>query len=55
MSGQKIELVRDTLSQLIELLSEKDRLCIVQFDDKVQRLTPLSCVTGEKKAKLFDP
>jgi Mg-chelatase subunit ChlD len=41
MSGEKIALVRQTLMSLLEVLSERDRLCLVQFDDRAERLTPL--------------
>lgn len=45
MGGSKIELVRSTLKQLLEILNEKDRLCLVQFDSSSERLTPLICVS----------
>jgi len=41
MSGEKIELVRQTLTSLLEVLGERDRLCLIQFDDRAERLTPL--------------
>jgi Mg-chelatase subunit ChlD len=41
MAGEKIDLVRKTLTSLLEVLSERDRLCLVQFDDRAERLTPL--------------
>jgi Mg-chelatase subunit ChlD len=41
MRGEKIALVRQTLMSLLEVLSERDRLCLVQFDDRAERLTPL--------------
>lgn len=41
MAGEKIALVRNTLNSLLELVSEHDRICLVQFDDRAERLTPL--------------
>lgn len=41
MAGDKIDLVRQTLTSLLEVLNERDRLCLVQFDDRAERLTPL--------------
>lgn len=33
MSGTKIELVRKTLVSIIDFLNEKDRICLIEFDD----------------------
>ena len=41
MSGEKIDLVRKTLVSLLELVNEHDRICLIQFDDRAERLTPL--------------
>lgn len=37
MFGEKIDLVRKTLNLLLEFLGEKDRLCLIQFDDRVEK------------------
>jgi len=44
MAGEKIELVRQTLKYITELLGDQDRLSLIQFDHTAQRLTPLKCV-----------
>ena len=51
MDGEKIKLVRNTLSSLLGLLGEEDRLSIVKFEDKTKRLTPLLRVTADNKPK----
>jgi hypothetical protein len=47
MSGEKIKLVRDTLTSLLGLLTDNDRLCLIEFDDKSKRITPLLRVSKE--------
>ncbi len=37
MNGKKIKLVKDTLNALMNFLNENDRLCIIEFDDQVNR------------------
>lgn len=39
MAGQKIQLVKETLKMLTEFLTDKDRLCLVEFDDRAAKLT----------------
>jgi Mg-chelatase subunit ChlD len=50
MGGEKINLVRETLIFIIDELQEKDRLCLIKFDDVSQILTNLSPMTNEFKA-----
>ncbi|CAD8141053.1 unnamed protein product [Paramecium octaurelia] len=50
MSGQKIQSVQQSLVQLLNFLSEKDRLCLIVFNGSAQRHTPLKTLTeGNKK------
>ncbi|CAD8143721.1 unnamed protein product [Paramecium octaurelia] len=49
MNGEKIASVKQSLVQLLDFLSEKDRLCLVTFDGSAQRLTPLKTLTQENK------
>lgn len=49
MSGTKILSVQKSLIQLLDFLSEKDRLCLVLFNSGAQRLTPLKCLTPANK------
>jgi Mg-chelatase subunit ChlD len=51
MGGQKIELVRETLMFIIDELHERDRLCLVKFDDVSNILTNLSPMTNEFKER----
>lgn len=43
-------LVNKTLKYLLEILNEKDRLCLIMFDDRSVRLTPLKKNTKENRA-----
>lgn len=52
MSGEKIELVKKSMSYLLELLSENDRLSIITFESFAERLCPLVRVTPENIVKL---
>ncbi|CAD8145074.1 unnamed protein product [Paramecium pentaurelia] len=54
MSGDKIEMVKQTLNILLNFLGPKDRLCLIQFDDTCQRLTNLRRVTDENKTYYSD-
>lgn len=47
MSGEKINLVNQTLKYLLTILTERDRLCLIVFDDRATRLTPLKRNTKE--------
>ena len=51
MSGQKIELVRETLLFVIDELHERDRLSLIKFDNVSTILTNLSPMTPETKQK----
>ena len=47
MSGEKIELVKDTMRFLLETLTPSDRLSIITFNSYATRVCELRCVTGE--------
>jgi len=49
MSGEKMMLVNSTLKYLLEILNEKDRLCLIMFDHSSKRLTPLKKNTKENR------
>lgn len=51
MSGEKIALVRNTLMSLLEMVSEHDRISLIQFDDRAERLTPLLRNTKENQPR----
>lgn len=52
MCGKKLTLVKSTLVSLLSNLSEEDRLCLVQFDDRAERLTPLLRVNKANAKRL---
>ena len=47
MSGSKIELVKKTLSYILTILKENDRLSLVEFNSYSKRLCPLLRATNE--------
>ncbi|CAD8147050.1 unnamed protein product [Paramecium pentaurelia] len=49
MQGEKIRSVQQSLDQLLNFLSEKDRLCLIVFDGRAQRHTPLKTLTKVNK------
>jgi Mg-chelatase subunit ChlD len=51
MEGEKIKLVRETLLFIIDELHERDRVCLIKFDDVSTILTNLSPMTTELKVK----
>lgn len=48
-SSNKLQLVQETLHQLLEMLNEDDRICLVEFESEAKRLTPLLTLTIENK------
>lgn len=52
MGGKKIKLVQDTLMQLVDYLSAKDRISLIKFSSSAQRLCPLTNVSAENKQTL---
>jgi len=54
MSGQKIELVKESFNYLLNFLGENDRLSIVIFDDRASRLIPLMRMTEENKQTVLE-
>lgn len=45
MSGQKLDLVKETMKYLIETLTPSDRLSIITFQSQASRICPLKAVT----------
>ena len=41
MSGAKLELVKNTLKYIIDILCENDRFCLISFESSAERLCPL--------------
>ncbi|KAL4486848.1 hypothetical protein ABPG72_009612 [Tetrahymena utriculariae] len=52
MGGQKIESVKNTIQQLIDMLNDNDRLSIITFNDMAQQLSGLRKVNKENKENL---
>ena len=53
MSGEKIELVKNTFRYLLHFLNDQDRLSIVLFDDQVSTLVPLMNTTKANKDSIL--
>jgi Mg-chelatase subunit ChlD len=47
MNGDKIQLVKNTMKYLLEMLTPSDRLSIITFNTKGERICGLKCVTQE--------
>lgn len=45
MKRGRIDLVKAALIQLLELLGEKDRICLIEFGDNANRVCELKRVT----------
>ena len=54
MSGEKIQLAKDTCHFVIDNLQACDRLCIVVFDDVSEVLTNLTPLTDHHRARLHN-
>ena len=52
MGGELMELMKHTLSCLVDQLGDTDRLCIIGFSDIAERKCPLICCTEKGKAML---
>ena len=44
MSGEKIELVKQTLKFIVDIMKPNDRMCLISFESAGNRLTPLILV-----------
>ncbi|CAG8768634.1 11203_t:CDS:1, partial [Racocetra fulgida] len=53
MSGDKINLLKESLSFIVSELSPKDRLCLVTFNTYAKRITPLLLVNEDNKSKFY--
>jgi Mg-chelatase subunit ChlD len=54
MQGEKIKLLIDSFSNIMEYLSNDDRMSIVTFDSGARRITPLLKMTSEGKTKTLN-
>jgi Mg-chelatase subunit ChlD len=54
MKGKKMDLLKDSFKYLLRYLDEHDRLCIIVFDDEIERLTPLLCMNDLNKGKTLE-
>ncbi|MCC6146798.1 MAG: VWA domain-containing protein [Anaerolineaceae bacterium] len=52
MSGEKLEFVKKAAGHVVNLLTEKDRLALVTYDNEVQSLSPSVAVTEAARAEL---
>ncbi len=54
MAGAKINLLQETVNFIVDTLSERDRISIVQFNDRARRLIPLKRLTQKNQPGIFD-
>ena len=52
MAGEKIEFVKQALKDMIDLLHHEDRICLVEFDNRVNRVSPLVRASNENKKRM---
>ena len=52
MSGDKINLVKETLLFVLTQLTAKDRLCLIVYDDEVESVFELTYMTEESRSYL---
>lgn len=53
MAGEKIQFVKEALRDMIELLHHEDRICLVEFDNRVNRVTPLVRANNANKKRMM--
>ncbi|EAR92938.2 von willebrand factor type A domain protein (macronuclear) [Tetrahymena thermophila SB210] len=51
MNGQPLDLLKETLLFLVDLLQTGDRICLIQFSTNAQRLTPLLSIESKDNIK----
>ncbi|MBI9050775.1 MAG: VWA domain-containing protein [Anaerolineaceae bacterium] len=51
MQGEKLQFVKKAAAHVIELLSEKDRVSVVTYDNEVMVLSPTTYMSDENKIK----
>lgn len=54
MAGSKINLLIETVNFIVDTLSEKDRISVVQFNHRARRLMPLKRLTQQNQPAIFD-
>ncbi len=54
MSGKKMKLLKATVTSIVDALQDIDRLAIVTFNHKAQRLTALKKLTPQNKSSIID-
>lgn len=52
MAGAKLALARDAATMLVRQLDERDRVCVVTYDDEVSLIAPSRAATPAAKAEL---
>ena len=54
MSGDRLDLVKESLNYLVNLMNEQDNFALIQFSDDADLLTPPTKMTSENKTKILD-
>ena len=52
MKGEKIKLVKETLDFVLDELDDRDRICILTFNSRVEQICGFKSLTNENKTKL---
>ena len=52
MKGEKAMLVRQSLKYILKVLGEKDRICLVSFDNKAKVMIPFLRISHENKERI---
>ena len=53
MKGEKMFLVKDTLKYLVQLLNDRDRIAIIEFENVANRILPLVTVSNNNMPKIL--
>ncbi|KAL4490928.1 hypothetical protein ABPG72_008664 [Tetrahymena utriculariae] len=53
MNGQPLDLLKETLLFLVDLLQAGDRICLIQFSTNAQRLTPLLSIESKDNVNII--
>jgi uncharacterized protein YegL len=52
MAGSKLKLLKEAVKLIMNQLNDKDRISIVTFNNRAQRITPLQLLTTYNKGKI---
>eukprot|EP00330_Aristerostoma_sp_ATCC50986_P003131 CAMPEP_0114601182 /NCGR_PEP_ID=MMETSP0125-20121206/23818_1 /TAXON_ID=485358 ORGANISM="Aristerostoma sp., Strain ATCC 50986" /NCGR_SAMPLE_ID=MMETSP0125 /ASSEMBLY_ACC=CAM_ASM_000245 /LENGTH=81 /DNA_ID=CAMNT_0001810189 /DNA_START=183 /DNA_END=428 /DNA_ORIENTATION=+ len=53
LDGDKLDLIKKSIEKLLSHLGENDRLSLITFSDKGERITPLICMSQNGKNRVL--